>query len=160
MHISVHDIKAVIDKVKNCILDWTLKLEEKGILGDDMTFNNNEIESAKGLPQEIRNYYNCNITGDVKNSQIVSGNYNTIDYNGNIEDILNELETAIKSENISDSKINEAIEILQEINDKIKKAEKPNIVKILLNVLKTTLTIASASNGTLALIDKVSTMLP
>lgn len=159
-HVSVCYIKSIIDKVKNCILDWTLKLEEKGILGDDMTFNNNEIESAKGLPQQIHNYYNCNITGNVENSQIISGNNNTIDYNGNIEDILNELETAIKSEHISDSDISDAIEILHEINDKIKKAEKPNIIKALLNGLKTTLTVASAANGTLILIEKVVNMLP
>lgn len=160
LHVSVHDIKAIIDKIKTCILDWTLKLEEKGILGDDMTFNNNEIESAKGLPQQINNYYNCNITGDVENSQIISGNNNTINYNENIEEILNELETAIKSEHISDSDISDAIEILHEINNKIKKAEKPNIIKALLTGLKTSLTVASAANGTLALIEKVVDILP
>lgn len=160
LHVSVHDIKAIIDKIKTCILDWTLKLEEKGILGDDMTFNNNEIESAKGLPQQIHNYYNCNITGDVENSQIISGNNNTIDYNGNIEEILNELERAIRSEHISDSDISDAIEILHEINDKIEKADKPNIIKALLTGLKTTLTVASAGNGTLALIEKVVDILP
>ena len=36
---SVMDI---IEKVKNTILEWTLKLEEKGIIGDNMTFTEKE----------------------------------------------------------------------------------------------------------------------
>lgn len=62
-------------------MEWTLKLEEKGILGKNMTFNEKESETAKDIPQQINNYYGNVIQGNVSELQIVSGNSNTIAYN-------------------------------------------------------------------------------
>lgn len=45
--ISTVNITSLIDKVKNCLLEWTIELEGKGILGDNMTFNEREAKSAK-----------------------------------------------------------------------------------------------------------------
>lgn len=62
-------------------MEWTLKLEEKGILGKNMTFNEKESETAKDIPQQINNYYGNVIQGNVSELQIVPGNSNTIAYN-------------------------------------------------------------------------------
>lgn len=66
--------KTVTDKilcfVRNIILDWSMKLEEEGILGTEIEFSIEEIKTAKACQNNI-NITNFNgIIGDVNHSQI------------------------------------------------------------------------------------------
>lgn len=61
----------VIDQIKNTILNWTLVLEEKGILGEGLTFTASEKEIAQKESQIIN--YITNIYGDVTDTQIQQG---------------------------------------------------------------------------------------
>lgn len=54
---------SVIDSVRNIILEWTLKLEEEGVFGEDMTFSKDEKNKASSI---ITN----NFFGDINNSQL------------------------------------------------------------------------------------------
>ena len=65
LFISTVNITSLIEKVKNCLLEWTIELEGKGILGENMTFNEKEAESAKGISQQINNYYGTVVNGNV-----------------------------------------------------------------------------------------------
>lgn len=65
-------MKEIVDKVANCLLEWTIKLENEGILGEGMIFSREETKMAKNIPQTINNYYGTVIKGDVKQSQFVS----------------------------------------------------------------------------------------
>ena len=44
-HIGSNAIAGVLDAVRNMVLDWSLKLEKEGILGEGLTFS--EIEQRK-----------------------------------------------------------------------------------------------------------------
>lgn len=57
LHISTASVMDIIEKVKNTILEWTLKLEEEGILGEGMRFSDKEKQTAMALPQTVNNYY-------------------------------------------------------------------------------------------------------
>ena len=57
LRISVASAMDIIEKVKNTILEWTLKLEEEGVLGEGMRFSDKEKQSAMALPQTVNNYY-------------------------------------------------------------------------------------------------------
>lgn len=57
----------IIQQVRNKILDWSLLLEENGILGEGMTFSQTELDNAKN--NNIRNY-TVIIYGNAVNSQI------------------------------------------------------------------------------------------
>jgi hypothetical protein len=48
------DVITILDAVKNFLLDWTLKLEEDGILGNDMSFSEEEVKKAN---QTINNFH-------------------------------------------------------------------------------------------------------
>ena len=61
----------VIEQIKNTILSWTLILEEKGILGEGLTFTAQEKEIAHKEAQ-ITNYI-TNIFGNVSDSQLQQG---------------------------------------------------------------------------------------
>ena len=72
-HVSTASVADIIEKVKNTLLEWTLRLEKNGILGENMTFNDKEKEQAKTIAQTVNNYYgNTNIVnGSMKRSQII-----------------------------------------------------------------------------------------
>lgn len=59
---------SVLDIVRNNILEWTLKLEEKGIMGNDMTFTSEEKKQASTIIYNI---------GAINNSQIQQGTINS-----------------------------------------------------------------------------------
>ncbi len=46
LHISAALFRNITDRVRNIILDWTLKLEEEGVLGEGLTFSEAEKKKA------------------------------------------------------------------------------------------------------------------
>lgn len=62
----------IIDAVRTIILNWSLKLEEEGILGEDFSFSPQEQQKA-GDSKNINNFY-----GPVNQSQIQQGGSDSI----------------------------------------------------------------------------------
>lgn len=132
LYCSVLQIKSIIEQVKNTILDWTMKLEDKGIVGKEMQFNSEEKESAKQIPQTVNNYFGHTsiINGEVKNSAIVTGDGNTIIYNSqDAQKAISEIESSLNNEDISSEDKEIATEMIAEIREKVSKNKKPAFVK-------------------------------
>lgn len=68
LHIPLATLHRILDSIKNLILNWALKLEEDGILGDEVSFSADEIQKAAQA-----NYNVTNIFGDVVDSQLQQG---------------------------------------------------------------------------------------
>lgn len=130
LHVSNHMLKSIVDKVLNCLMEWTLKLEEKGIVGENMTFNEAESTSAQEIPQQVNHYYGTIIHGNVSGSQIVSGNNNTATYSAaTAAEAIKEIREALEQEKISGEDMESAVELLDEISEKVNKNKKPSIIK-------------------------------
>ena len=152
LHISTHLLKSIIEQVKNCVLEWTITLEENGILGENMTFNEKESESARDIPQQINNYYGNVVQGNVSSSQIVSGDANTVTYNATaVSDAVQEIRESLSKEEISAGDMKDALEILDDISDKLEQNKKSSIIKSALVGLKD-FVLAAGANVTAALI--------
>lgn len=65
---SSTNLVRTLDAVRNIILNWSLKLEEDGILGEGMSFTEDEKSEVANHSYVITNFY-----GDVLGSQIQSG---------------------------------------------------------------------------------------
>jgi hypothetical protein len=63
--IEMSSVAGVVDSVRNIILNWSLKLEEEGILGEDLAFTSQDIVSATAIGN-VTNFY-----GPVEGSQIL-----------------------------------------------------------------------------------------
>ncbi len=151
LHVSNHQLKSIVDKVINCLMEWTLKLEENGIVGENMRFNETESASAKDIPQQI-NYYGPVINGNISSSQIVSGNNSTATYNVQaISDAINEIRESLEKEQITGEDMENALELLSDISKKIEQNKKPSIIKSALVGLKDFI-LATGANVTAALI--------
>ena len=130
LHISTHLLLSIIDQVKKTLLEWTIQLESEGIIGDNMSFNQEEKENAKNIPQQIYNYYGTVVNGDVSKSQIVSGNNNKNEYNiSSISEAISEIQNSLDTEILSRDDMDSAIELLEEISSKLEQNKKPSIIK-------------------------------
>lgn len=148
VHFSPPAIIDIVEKVKTALLEWTMKLELEGILGEGMQFDTTEKESAKTIPQTINNYYGNTsvINAPVKGSAIVIGNNNTVEFTyEKASEAVTEIESSIEKESISDDDKETAIELLTDIKEKITNQKKPTIIKSALIVLKDFLISAGAS---------------
>ena len=47
LHVSKHMLKSIVDKVINCLMEWTLKLEEKGITSYTIKKEMGDINNIK-----------------------------------------------------------------------------------------------------------------
>jgi hypothetical protein len=61
-------IAFIVDTVRTIILNWGLKLEEEGIVGEALSFTRQEQDAAERSPQNITNFY-----GTVQGAQIQQG---------------------------------------------------------------------------------------
>lgn len=59
LKLNIGQIRAIPEAVKDKILDWALELEQRGVLGKDMSFNEREKELAHGIT--TFNIYDCDI---------------------------------------------------------------------------------------------------
>ncbi|CAA6823002.1 MAG: Unknown protein [uncultured Sulfurovum sp.] len=122
-------LRSIVEQVKTTLLEWSIKLEEEGIIGDEnMSFSNEEKNKAqKNI--HIENFNG--VMGDIENI----GNVSTGDYNQNIATINNTLNTKIDSiiEQIEKLPLSDKKEIIHEINEN--REDKEALTKTLGNLI-------------------------
>lgn len=139
LHIPTTAVKDIEEKVKNTILEWTLKLESKGIVGENMVFSETEKNSAVNIPQTVNNYYGNTsvINSPSDNVHIVSGSENTVTFSyDKVKDVVDAVEKSICESDLSKEDIETAKELLADIKLKITEEKKPHILKSALVGLK------------------------
>lgn len=66
--VSRSALVGIIDAVRTIVLNWALKLEEEGVLGEGLTFSSVEREAASRSPQNITIF-----SGAVQSAQVQQG---------------------------------------------------------------------------------------
>ena len=90
----------ILDAARNEILNWSLELESRGILGDGMSFSSEEINKAESVTYNIQSFKG--ILGDVSSSNVQIGDYSSI-------------HDALKESGVPQKERNELENILDEI---------------------------------------------
>lgn len=125
-------IVRTLDAVRNIILNWALKLEEEGILGEGLSFSEKEKEVAAISPQNINNFF-----GPVSGSQIAQGSQRTIKfeskYQFDTEEIIrfiNNLKEALDKIEIDEAQKGEIKSDIVTIDSQVNSPNpKPSIIK-------------------------------
>ena len=152
-------LKNIIDQVTTRLLEWTLVLESQGILGNDIQFTPMEQSLAQNVPQQI-NYYGTVINGDVQQSQVISGDHNTISFNyDQVSDLLENVKDALKSESLSAEDRETVEELIKDAETKIASKKKPWIVKAALTGTKDFLISTGANVASALLVEYLQTIL-
>ena len=90
--VSRNQIEGIVEAVRTAILEWTLRLESEGILGEGMTFTQKEKERAINSPNiRIDNFQG--ILGNV-NQSTISQNLTQTVKRGDFESLRERLESA------------------------------------------------------------------
>lgn len=87
--ISRSQLTAIIDRVRNLILDWALDLEKNRILGEGMTFSDEEKKRASSTAITVHGNFQ-GIIGDVRESKLSQDFVMTIEA-GNLESLSKNL---------------------------------------------------------------------
>lgn len=138
----------IVDAVRNIILNWALKLEEDGVLGENMTFSDDEKDKAESHTYNVNNFY-----AEVTGSQIQQSSPDANQTQSFKEFSTTNINSFISSlkEKIDDIKINE--DTSQELNAEIATIEiqnsspkpKNGIIKESLSSIRTILEGATGS---------------
>lgn len=70
-------LHGIIESVRNIVLEWSLKLEADGILGEGLTFSKGEKDKAASATYHIQNF--TGVVGTVHADLLQIGDYNSID---------------------------------------------------------------------------------
>ncbi|GAM08633.1 hypothetical protein OR1_00905 [Geobacter sp. OR-1] len=71
-----NQVAGIVQAVRNKVLEWSLELEQNGILGEGMTFSADEVKLASGTVYNIGTF--SGVIGDVTSSNLQVGNYNSL----------------------------------------------------------------------------------
>lgn len=107
----------ILDAVKNQILDWSIDLERKGILGEDYIFSEKEKEIAKTMTIIINGNVNgANVVGNMTNSSATVNNNGKIDFDS-LKKIVDQVKKELEKAQTADSEkviaLKEKIELLE-----------------------------------------------
>jgi len=103
-------IVEILDAVRNAILEWSLKLESEGILGDDLSFSDDEKRKASSstVIQHVENLNFQGVLGSISDSTMTQNLQMTIQKND-----LDSLVSYLSSLDIEEDEIDELKEALQ-----------------------------------------------
>jgi AbiTii len=73
IRVTKGQLEGVFDAVRNLTLDWSLKLEQAGVLGENMTFTLTEKQEAKPVTQQFF-IQNAGVVGNVTDNATVTNN--------------------------------------------------------------------------------------
>ena len=74
--IGRNQLVGILDSVRTAVLDWTLELEKRGVVGEGMTFTKEEKTKASTVTYNIGTF--SGVLGDVQHSAVQVGDYTSI----------------------------------------------------------------------------------
>jgi hypothetical protein len=119
--ISKAAMAAILDAVRNTILDWSLRLEQAGIHGEGLSFSASEAQKAQSVVFNIGNIGNATGLGMFGNNANVSANIggDVSFLAGKVDELIKKAEKALpKSELPADTKA-AAVQKLAELKEEV-----------------------------------------
>jgi hypothetical protein len=99
VYFSKNAIVAIVDTVRNLVLDWAINLENEGILGEGVSFTVEEKKKAADTAPNIQitnfgHYHHGDVTGDQNRTMIGGDDRST---NSISKDVFADLRSAVES---------------------------------------------------------------
>ena len=149
LHVGTSQVRGILERVRKIILDWTLKLEDQKIFGENMQSSNEEVKTAESPQYTVQNFF-----GPVSGSQIQQGGSNSPQtYNNDqssnekILELIKEIKKEEKNLNLPPERAKELTSEIQTIEAQIA-SPKPKAT-IISESLKSTRNILEGTTGSL-----------
>ncbi|MGN4865234.1 hypothetical protein ACTFSK_24485 [Bacillus cereus group sp. MYBK132-2] len=141
LHLDRSELIRILNTCRNIILDWSLKLEEDGIMGEGMTFSEKEKQTATKEGYTINNFYGSNSNYQIQQDnqsamQTMNNQSNGLNIN-EITTLLSQIQNHIGQAGLNDTSRIEVQEQLNQIEQQLE-ANTPDkgIVKNLFKSVK------------------------
>ena len=133
----------ILDRIRTTILEWALKLEEQGIVGENLSFSQKEKEAASSVTINVETMSYSQIqAGTLSSSQSME---NEIDFK-KIHEFIEQLETASSELSLNEEKSAELVSEISTIKAQTKSPKpKPGILRESISSIRTILEGASGS---------------
>ena len=112
-------MRNILDVVREMVLEWSLKLESDGIIGEGMSFSREEKHKAQSVTYYVKNY----IHGNIEHSQVQVESVDSIQKGSFQEFDVSQLREVIKSLKDSLDKLGIEGEIKAELVSEIRTLE-------------------------------------
>jgi len=112
-------LRNILDVVREMVLEWSLKLESDGIIGEGMSFSREEKHKAQSVTYYVKNY----IHGNIEHSQVQVESVDSIQKGSFQEFDVSQLREVIKSLKDSLDKLGIEGEIKAELVSEIRTLE-------------------------------------
>lgn len=130
-----NSVAGILDAVRNTILDWSLKLEKEGILGEGLSFSQIEREKAQdpGVVYKIGNIETfAGTIGTVGGSAKVQITQINSDSKRELQDLIQQIRKHAPDVDIEESKQSELSKSLNELDSEVKSEHmEPSKIKTL-----------------------------
>jgi hypothetical protein len=107
------EVKRILEAIKEQIFNWAIELEQRGIVGEDMSFDTEEKKKAQHQIFNIQHF--TGVLGDVKDSNVAVYDYSSI-------------HQLLRNQNVPQNERNEIENILDDLKQ-AKADEKPSLVE-------------------------------
>ena len=156
-------IGAIIDSVRDSILEWSMALEAEGITGDGMDFPQDQIEKASQMVVTIHNSGNMNGLGfgDSNSISAHQGDVSTSSVdNSKVRDLISHIKPIIDHVGLPPDALKDANDAISSLDEQLaQEAPEPSLVKSNLVLLRESLIQASIPMLTNGVIQTIQNML-
>ena len=127
----------IIEKVKNTLLEWTLRLESDGIIGNDMVFTEKEKKAANSIQQYFI-YGTANVINENNGvlNQINGSNNKIIFSQETFLELISDIKNELSKEKINKNDKQDALEIIECIDENIASKKPSSFIKACFEGLK------------------------
>lgn len=156
--------QGIIDKVRNIVLDWTLKIEEDGILGEESRFTGNEKQKTS-IQEPIKHEYTIHFHGNASGIQVQQNSPNSTQTMTNgvdvkqVSDFLSKLKENINQVGLAEEQQSVVESEVETISAELVLAQpQPSVIKQSLHSIRTMLEGAGGNlitSGLMFMIDKI-----
>jgi hypothetical protein len=146
IRISTTQIVGILDAVRNATLDWSLQLEQAGVLGENMSFTLTEKREAQSVTQQFF-IQNAGVIGNVSDNATVTNHQQVtgeLSISG-VRDLVEQVRTALPA--LPPETVGQVSPLLAEIDTEANKP-RPNHGK-LKAALASVRTICEGASGSL-----------
>ncbi|RTE08591.1 hypothetical protein [Paenibacillus whitsoniae] len=160
LQFGVSQAKKILETVRNVVLEWALKLEEDGILGEGISFSKEEKSLANEKGYTVNHFY-----GDINQSQIQQNSDNSTQnmhlVNGldikSLTTLVNQIESNIANTGLKGSEQEAITNEIEKIKDEIMNSTpNPGVIKKSLKIMGSILEKATSSLIASGLIHEIS----
>lgn len=159
--VSGAQIQGIIESVRNVVLDWSLRLEAQGILGEGMTFSKEEKAAAGNVTYQVQNLIHnmshSQIQQDSSGSQVIADGQ--VDYQ-KIDSVLEQILKRIDDLGLNHDQKGEISADVATIQAQVKSPKpKSAVAREALRSLRSILENAAASAAAAEILAKVKELL-